>query len=191
VASESRSARRVRTAAKAFQRTVEGLLAMAMTVMLVAGVTQVVARYLLELSLVWPEETARYMMTGGTFLAIPVLTLSRGQIAVDAVMHYIRSEATRALAHRAVLLVELLVIGFLTNLAWTNAVDAHSSGQSSAGMGIPLAWPLGVVALGCALGALATLCLLVLSFLEPRERWVPLSGPPEGSDVHHHQGVNA
>lgn len=171
---ESRGVRGIRSVVTGCRRALEAFLGLAMGVMLVTGVTQVVARYVLEISLVWPEETARYMMVTGTFLAIPVLTLSRGQIAVDAVMHYLRRPGVRGLVHRAILAVELVVIAIITNLAYTNFTDAQASGSASAGMGVPLAWPMAAVAAGCALGVLATAALLVLTFLEPRDRWVPL-----------------
>ena len=145
------------------------ILIAGMATMLVASVIQVASRYVFGATVVGPEEIARYMMTGGTFLAIPVLARRRNHIAVDAVAHFLPVGLARIWLHRAILMVETFFLGLLSYYAFGVVVTVHESGQFSAGLQLPASWPLSMVFIGSALGTLVTLGLLVHSILEPDE----------------------
>lgn len=143
------------------------VLAMAMAIMLVASVAQVVTRYVLETTLIGPEEIARYMMTGATFLAIPVLARRRNHIAVDALSHYLPSGVTQVVLARAVLLFETVFLAGFTLFAFRFYTELADSGQFSAGLQIPVAWPVSALFLGTGIGTLMTAAMLVQTFLRP------------------------
>ncbi len=143
------------------------LIAM-MATMLLASVAQVVTRYVLETTLVGPEEIARYMMTGATFLAVPVLARRRNHIAVDALAHYLPRGLPQVLLTRAVLLFETVFLAAFCYYAFTLFRDVNASGQFSAGLGIPVAWPISALFVGTGIATVVTAALLVQTFLQPR-----------------------
>lgn len=146
------------------------VLVVMMATMLIASVAQVFTRYVLETTLIGPEEIARYMMTGATFLSIPVLARRRNHIAVDALAHYLPSGVTQVVLARGVLLLETVFLCAFTVYAYELYESVRSSGQFSAGLQIPVAWPLSALFIGSLVGALVTAALLVQTFLG--------SGPP-------------
>lgn len=159
-----RGPRWLASALNALDRVLLVVLTLMMTVMLLAAIAQVAARYVLETALVGPEEIARYMMIGGTFLALPVLARRRNHIAVDALAHYI-PDAGRVWLERLVLLVELT---FLVLFTWYAAlvVEELRVGQGfSAGLELPAWIPMLPVALGAGLGLVVTAVLLVQTFV--------------------------
>lgn len=145
-------------------RALRAILTLFMAVMLIAALAQVFVRYAVTTTLIGPEEIARYMMLGGTFLALPVLAKARNHIAVDALAHYIHGARSRLWLERLILLIE---IAFLALFSWYAAVvvgDALSSGGFSAGLQIPNYIPMLPLVVGGALGLLVTLALLVQTF---------------------------
>lgn len=143
------------------------VLGAAMGIMLVASVAQVVTRYVLETTLIGPEEVARYMMTGATFLAIPVLARRRNHIAVDALSHYLPGGVTQVVLARAVLLFETVFLAGFTYFAFLFFTELQESGQFSAGLQIPVAWPVSALFIGTGIGTLLTAAMLVQTFLRP------------------------
>lgn len=137
------------------------VLALSMGVMLVAALVQVGARYLTTMTIIGPEEIARYMMLGSTFLAIPVLGHRRNHIAVDALAHVLPSRAPRLWLHRLLLALELAFLVVFAALAWQMWTTSLASGQSSIGLDVPLAWPLATVPVGAGLGVLVTAAMLL------------------------------
>lgn len=138
-----------------------------MATMLIASVAQVLTRYVLETTLIGPEEVARYMMVGATFISIPVLARRRNHIAVDALAHYLPNGWPQSLLARIVLLFETLFLAGLTVYAFRLFRSVAESGQFSAGLEIPVAWPISALFIGTGLGTLMTAGMLVQTFLEP------------------------
>jgi len=71
-------------------------------------VLQVAARNIWQLGLPWADELARYGGLGIVYLAVPLLLLQDGHIAVDIVINRLRGRPRRALA----IFNELIVVGF-------------------------------------------------------------------------------
>ncbi len=163
-------------------RVLRVLLTVMFAVMLGATVLQVVARYVFKVSIIGPEEIARYMMVASTFLAIPVLARSRNHIAVDALRHYVPSGAPEAWLSRLVLAVECAFLAVFTWYAWSYTATVHATGQESVGLSVPLSWPTVALPIGSALGLLVTVGMLVLSFgpEDQRPRAAPGASAPGG-----------
>lgn len=156
----------------------EGLLAMvdrvlcwvlgiAMFIMLASSVVQVTARYVLDATVIGPDEIARYMMVGGSFLAIPVLARRRNQIAVDAVAHFLPVGSARVWLNRAIILVELVFLVAFSFFALEVLSSVADSGQFSAGLQIPASWPYSTVVIGSALGAVVMLLMFIQAWVNP------------------------
>lgn len=138
-----------------------------MATMLLASVAQVFTRYVLQTTLIGPEEIARYMMTGATFLAIPVLARRRNHIAVDALAHYLPNGTPQVLLTRLVLLFETAFQAVFAYLSFELASSMRASGAFSAGLEIPIAWPVSALFIGTGIGALVTAAMLVQTFVHP------------------------
>ncbi|MCC3269170.1 TRAP transporter small permease subunit [Arthrobacter gengyunqii] len=146
-------------------RGLSAMLISAMAVMLMAALVQVGARHLTTETVIGPDEIARYMMTGSTFLAIPVLARRRNHIAVDALAHYLPRGA-KIWLQRLLLTVELVFLVIFACLAIEVFLASNEAGQRSVGLGIPLSWPLFPVVAGATIGAAVTAALLLESILK-------------------------
>ncbi|WP_417251912.1 TRAP transporter small permease [Castellaniella sp.] len=71
-------------------------------------VLQVVARNVWQVGLPWADELARYGGLGVVYLAIPLLLLQNGHIAVDIISARLHGRAGRVLA----VINEIIVLGF-------------------------------------------------------------------------------
>ena len=143
------------------------LLVLAMATMLIASVVQVAARYVAHATVIGPDEIARYMMVGGTFLAIPVLAKRRNHIAVDAVAHFLPMGQPRIWLTRLITLIELAFLAAFAVFSWQVLRGVHESGQFSAGLQIPTSWPMSTVFIGSSVGALVMAVMFVQSWLVP------------------------
>ena len=143
------------------------LLTVLFTVVLVAALVQVLTRYVFQVSVIGPEEIARYLMVACTFLAIPVLARTRNQIAVDALAHFLPKGVTQLWLARLVLLVELTFLAVFAYYTWEFTNELVVSRQASVGLQVPLWWVTFTMVLGPVLGGGMTLMLLIDTFVSP------------------------
>lgn len=86
---------------------------------------QVFTRYVLNNSLGWTEEIARYLLIGVTFVG-SVMAMRKGtHIAVEAVLKYLPPRAR----HWMLVLIDAIVALFCIFLAWTSAKLAERTNQ--------------------------------------------------------------
>jgi TRAP-type C4-dicarboxylate transport system permease small subunit len=137
------------------------------TVVVVAALVQVLARYVFQVTVIGPEEIARYLMVASTFLAIPVLARTRNQIAVDALAHFLPKGVTQLWLARLILIGELIFLAVFAYFAWQFTSELVTSGQSSVGLQLPLWWVTFTMVLGSVLGGVMTLMLLIGTFVRP------------------------
>lgn len=134
----------------------------AMAAILVVMAVQIFLRYVLNQSLIWSEELARYLLIAMVFLGTATAARRGQHIRIDLVDHLLPDGAARRL-RRA---IDLLVLAYLAYVAWHSlAILAIFATQPSSALGVPMAVPYGAVTVGFALAALR----LVLSFL-PADR---------------------
>lgn len=148
-------------------RVLSWVLAIAMATMLLASVVQVAARYFFQATVIGPDEIARYMMVGGTFLAIPLLAKRRNHIAVDAITHFLPVGLGRVWLQRFLFAVECMFLFVFAYFAWDVLRGVHESGQFSAGLQIPASWPFSTVVIGALLGGVVMVLLFIQSCLSP------------------------
>ncbi|MFM1988837.1 MAG: hypothetical protein RJA99_1794 [Pseudomonadota bacterium] len=119
----------------------------ALCVMSVVVFVSVVVRYLVDYSVPWSEEVARYLMVWLTFLGIgPVLRIG-GHVAIDSLQASLPPLAARVL--RALILSA--VAGFLGLLVWTGrALVERTVFQTTAVTEVSFAWVSAAVPVGAA-----------------------------------------
>lgn len=180
------ASRRLDVALGIMDRVFSWLLILAMATMLISSVIQVGARYALEVTVIGPDEIARYMMVGSTFLAIPVLARRRNHIAVDAITHFLPVGVGRVWLQRFLLVVEAAFLVAFAYFAYDVLIGVYESGQFSAGLQIPAFYPFSTVVIGAALGGLVTVLLLVQTWLSPD----PTGGIDSYVEVEEHMGTD-
>lgn len=152
---------------EAMDKVLRLVLTIITVVLLLAALTQVATRYVLQVSFVGPEEIARYLMIAGTFLAIPVLAKSRNHIAVDALRHYLPDGLPVVIVERAILLIEIAFLVVFSYYAGVVVGSQQATGGASTGLHVPTWIPMVPVFLGALLGALVTAVLLLQTFIHP------------------------
>jgi TRAP-type C4-dicarboxylate transport system permease small subunit len=116
--------------------------------------TQIFLRYVLNDSLIWSEEAARYLLIAIAFLGCATGIRKRCHIRIDIIDLVLPPRARRALG----IAIDLLVLFYLGYVAWL-AIEIIPilGGQPSTAMRMPMAIPYGVIAFGFALGGLRML----------------------------------
>jgi TRAP-type C4-dicarboxylate transport system permease small subunit len=136
---------------------VESAAGVLLAVIVVIVLVQVFARYLLRLSLSWPEELARYVLVWLMFLGVAAAAASRSQIDVDTLLDLVSPRIRRGLEALAAL-AGLLAVGVLV---WTSRpLFGPASQSTSPATGIPSFWIYLAVPVGGALLGLFVLAEL-------------------------------
>jgi len=156
---------------------VETVAAVLLAVVVVIVLVQVFGRYILRISLSWPEELARYVLVWLMFFGVAAAAASRSLIVVDTLLELVSARVRRALEGVAAL-AGLVAVGLLV---WTSQpLFGPASRSTSPATGIPSFWiylaiPVGGALLG--LFALAELTAL-LRRTPPAAREAEEAGPP-------------
>ena len=131
---------------------------------------QVFCRYVLNASLIWPEELARYAMVWITCLASALAVRQASHMGIDSVIRRLPGPARRAVVAGgyAVTLIFLAVV----LLSGVNMVT-RVAGQASVALDLPMAIPYAAVPAGAAL-MLYEYVRLVVGWGEPEAPAEPL-----------------
>ena len=127
--------------------SVSGVL---LAIVVVIVLVQVFGRYILRISLSWPEELARYVLVWLMFFGVAAAAATRSQIVVDTVLELVSRRARRVLEGIGAL-AGLVAVGLLV---WTSQpLFGPASRSTSPATGIPSFWiylavPVGGVLLG-------------------------------------------
>jgi TRAP-type C4-dicarboxylate transport system permease small subunit len=120
------------------------LLAIVVGIVLV----QVFGRYVLRVSLTWPEELARYVLVWLMFFGVAAAAAARSQIVVDTLLELVSPRVRRALEGVGAL-AGLLAVGLLV---WTSRpLFGAASRSTSPATGIPSFWIYVAIPVGGAL----------------------------------------
>ena len=124
-------------------------LAWGLLVVIVALVVlQVVARYVLRISLPWPEELARFLLIWLTFTGAVVGTWHHAHFRVDVLAERLPAPARRGLT----LVLQLLTVGVLGLFVWQSLELARLTGfMQSTAMELSMAWVYAALPVGGAL----------------------------------------
>lgn len=119
------------------QNLEEFLLVLFLAAMAVLMGIQVLARYVLGMSLSWSEEVARYLFVWSGFLSVSYCTKKCVSIKIE---QFVASFPKRWKAALKVLnhTIELVLFLYLLPFAWNYFYSAVISGQKSPALGLPM-----------------------------------------------------
>ena len=120
------------------------------TIFLVAAITIVVCagvywRYVLNDSLAWTEETAKFLMVWMVFIGIPIALKTGGHAAIDALPKAL-PEKGRQFLYSAIYLVIMLLMTVLIYQGWGFAMNART--QNTATTQISMMYVFGAMPFG-------------------------------------------
>jgi TRAP-type C4-dicarboxylate transport system permease small subunit len=163
---------------------VESAAAVLLAVVVVIVLVQVFGRYVLRISLSWPEELARYVLVWLMFFGVAAAAATRSQIVVDTLVELVSPRFRRMLEGIGAL-AGLVAVGLLV---WTSQpLFGPASRSTSPATGIPSFWIyLAIPVGGALLGLFALGDLVQLLRKEPApsrgpETANPASAPDPGA----------
>jgi TRAP-type C4-dicarboxylate transport system permease small subunit len=116
-------------------RAVEGLIALLVAVMVVAGFLQITNRFAFNISLSWSEELQRYLNIWIVFLAVPVGYRRGAHLGMNMLFDRLPVTAQRALA----LVQELLWLVLAVSIAWfATRIMVVAQNQTSSSLGVTM-----------------------------------------------------
>jgi TRAP-type C4-dicarboxylate transport system permease small subunit len=120
------------------------------TIFLVATITIVVCagvywRYVLNNSLAWTEETAKFLMVWMVFIGIPIALKTGSHAAIDALPNAL-PEKGRQILYAVIYLVVLLLMAVLIYQGWGFALNARA--QNTATTQISMMYVFGAMPFG-------------------------------------------
>lgn len=147
---------------KAVEYVVTALLA----TMVVVVFLQVIFRFILEASLPWSEELARYILVWISFLGASIGVKRKSHIGVEAVTNYLPFKAKSIVAIIAHLLSSAL---FIILIVWGYQLIGKVSGQESPAMEISMALPYSALFISGILMLLYSIYNIMLEFKTLKE----------------------
>ena len=153
---------------------VESIAGVLLALVVVIVLLQVFGRYILRISLSWPEELARYVLVWLMIFGVAAAAASRSQIVVDTLLELVPASVRRALEALAAL-AGLVAVALLV---WTSQplITGPAGRSTSPATGIPSFWIYLAVPVGGAL--LVLFALAELAEILRRKR--PAPRPPAG-----------
>jgi TRAP-type C4-dicarboxylate transport system permease small subunit len=127
---------------------VESVAAVLLAVVVVIVLVQVFGRYVLRISLTWPEELARYVLVWLMFFGVAAAAATRSQIVVDTLVELVSPRVRRVLEWIGAL-AGVVAVGVLV---WTSQpLFGPASRSTSPATGIPSFWIYLAIPVGGAL----------------------------------------
>jgi TRAP-type C4-dicarboxylate transport system permease small subunit len=122
-------------------RPADGIVFILFWALFVTVFLQFFTRYVLNDSLVWTEEIARYLLIFITFVGSAMAMRKGSHIAVEAGL----KAMPRAMRHWVLAAIDILVFGFGLFMAWTSAQLAQNTRQAMISIEIPKAYVYWIV----------------------------------------------
>jgi TRAP-type C4-dicarboxylate transport system permease small subunit len=152
---------------RGLDRVLDGVTILLLAVLLAAVGLQIFARYVLNHSLYWSEELARYLFIYLVFLGAAVALRRDGHIRVGFLVERLPAGPQRA----AAILVDLVVLVFAGTVLWQSArLAAMVWTVPTAALLIPWTFVYLGILLGMAAATLAALGSLLARFRRDEER---------------------
>lgn len=99
---------------KLLDKILGGFLEALLAIMVLVVILQVLARYVIQVSIPWTEEAARYMLAYLTFVGAAIALKEGKHIVVDVLYQRLPSHYLRSLN----ILLHLLILFFLGGILW-------------------------------------------------------------------------
>lgn len=148
----------------AVESVLDKILLLIFTVMVVAIVWQVFARYVLLRPTVWSEELARYLMVWTTMLGSALVVRRGGHVAVTVFVELLPARVQHAIGFFRDALT-ILMAGYLAYCGYGFALAGAR--RTSSGLGIPMTYPYAAIFIGGLFLALIVLFDRIIKEGEP------------------------
>lgn len=143
------------------------VLSLALAVMSVLIVVQVLTRYVVNISLTWSEEAARYLLIYAVFLGAALAMRKQQHIAIEFLVQSV-NEKMRAVLK---LLILIISIGFFVMLFAKGVEILQFVGnQKSPALRIPMSIPYAAIPIGAGLLIINSLAVMLEMFIKDKER---------------------
>jgi TRAP-type C4-dicarboxylate transport system permease small subunit len=155
--------------AAALDWAVRGLVGLLMACILAVVLLAVFFRYVLNASLFWGEEVARYLTVWVIFLSVSVAYRAGGHVRVSALVERLPPRARRRFQLLAAV-AETALAALVAWYGWVLATNNLQRGQLSPALQIPIGWVYMAVPAGLGLTLMHALeqLLLLLTGVAPR-----------------------
>ena len=128
---------------------------------------QFFTRYILNDSMAWTEEIARYLLIWLTFIGSATAMRRGTHIGVEAVMHFLPGHIGTFFRFG----VDIITVGFIALLCWFSIIVAERMQIQTM---MVIEWPMSIVYAGVAFGCFLMLYRCVrMIFANARRRWQP------------------
>jgi TRAP-type transport system small permease protein len=108
-------------------------------------ISQIFTRYVINASLHWTEEAARFLTVWTVFLGVAVALREKSLIAVEVVVQFVPKKI-ESIFRFIVLLVSMLLMIYLIFLG--TQLSLHAADQSATALGIPMWIPYAAIPVG-------------------------------------------
>jgi len=115
----------------------EALIVLLMAVMTVLIVVQIFMRYVVQESLTWSEELARYVFVWATYLGVAYGVKKNAHICVEAATMYLPARV-KAVVYLVAQFIFLLFAALVVKEGFVLSMKIFKFGQSSAALGMPM-----------------------------------------------------
>lgn len=136
---------------------------------ILAGVVflQFFTRYVLNDSMAWTEEIARYLLIWVTFIGAATAVRRGTHIGVEAVLHFLPARAATGLRF----VIDIITVGFIALLFWFSITITERMQIQTMTV---TDWPMSIVYGGVAFGCFLMLYRAARSFVSnAKRRWQP------------------
>jgi TRAP-type C4-dicarboxylate transport system permease small subunit len=146
------------TSSRWINRIVEYVTSLLLSLMVIAVFTQVIFRYVIQSSLSWSEELARYTFVWAIFLGASVATRRGQHIVMDAVTSLFPTKINKYLS----IFVSLGFIAFAVLLIVVGVILVEAVRfQVVTGLQISIAWIYAALPVGASVIVLHLVCILI------------------------------
>ncbi|MDF1506776.1 TRAP transporter small permease [Robertmurraya sp. DFI.2.37] len=141
----------------------EGLCGAFLLVMTVIALSQVVTRYVLEMSFPWLEEVIRYLMVFTVYVGSAVAVKQKAHLNVEIFDQLLKKSSFRYvdLLRQFVIVVFGVVFGYVS---FQVVIQLIASGQITPALQISMAWPMSALFLGSLLMIINGIYLFYMIF---------------------------
>ena len=126
-------------------------------------VCQVLVRYVIDTSVPWTEEAARFLTIWTVFLGVAVALRNKSLIAVEVIVQFVPNSVER-IFRIVVLLFSLFLMSYILYLGTNLSLNAVQ--QDSTALGIPMWIPYASVPVGSLFTLLNILVVMIEVFTE-------------------------
>ncbi len=156
----------IRSIDKKFELAIMTVLLAAMTLVMF---TQVVARYILDASMSWPDEFCRYRFVTLVWFSCAYCIRFRKNLRIDTLLSILPDKV----AFWADIFVDLITMAFFTIMfgaSYLVTVKAYDVGTTTPSLNLPQCVPYGLMCLGYGVAVFRCVQTIILKFMERRAK---------------------